>query len=197
MTGWLTRTSANWVSGPYSREEVVKMIEQGKLGVQDEVCRSNHYWFYLHEHQEVLNQLGIQMPRINRTSDDEVTETQIEAQGGVPPVLISHPPDDLPEVPGLSADDDGQTSVLIRTSGSSAHEVRQAAIKPSSSLPILPSLTPAPTSYHSVNSVQRPVISVSPQVIEKPSIWRGVAWALSLVAAIILYLVLNLLQAPQ
>lgn len=75
---WLVRTEKNFLSGPFPKEKVIQMIQQGQLGPQDEVCRGSHYWIYLHEREEVLNQLGVEMPRRPVEDDEEITETQTE-----------------------------------------------------------------------------------------------------------------------
>ena len=76
MEQWLTRTAKNWISGPYSKEQVCKMIMDGKLGLQDEVCPANGYWILLHERKEIFDQLGVEVPR-SHGATDEVTESEI------------------------------------------------------------------------------------------------------------------------
>src|SRR4051794_25276443 len=85
MDQWLVRTSTNRIEGPYTRDQVVGMIREGKLGPQDEVCQANQYWIYLHEQHEVQKQLGVQMPRSGRgaggeKNEEEITETQTETE---------------------------------------------------------------------------------------------------------------------
>ncbi|MCM2323965.1 MAG: hypothetical protein NDJ90_11955 [Oligoflexia bacterium] len=72
---WLVRTEKNQLLGPFSREEVRKQIQEGRLGLQDEVCQGNHYWIYLHEREEVMAQLGLELPRYS--SEEEITETDM------------------------------------------------------------------------------------------------------------------------
>ena len=84
MDQWLVRTSHNVITGPHSREELCTMIQDVKLGLQDEICPGNGYWFFLHERQEVLRQLGIEIPRSMLHDDEEdITETQTEAEAEV------------------------------------------------------------------------------------------------------------------
>lgn len=73
---WLVRTEKNQILGPFPRELVRQMVLDGKLGLQDEVCMGNSYWIYLHETEELRQQLGVVAPRIR--SDDEDTETETE-----------------------------------------------------------------------------------------------------------------------
>lgn len=75
---WLVRTEANCISGPFSREKLQEMILQGSLSLQDEVCRGNSYWIYLHEASEILAQLGVRVPRPVVGGSDEDTQTETE-----------------------------------------------------------------------------------------------------------------------
>jgi hypothetical protein len=81
MDEWLVRTSKNVVVGPYTAAEVKAMIHEGKLGLQDEVCQANQYWFYLNEAVEVKKFLNMDLPAGGiDDSDDEsdFTETSTE-----------------------------------------------------------------------------------------------------------------------
>lgn len=75
---WLVRSEKNIISGPYSREKVVQMVQGGELGLQDEVCQANQYWFALYEQDEVARQLGIEVPK-SSGGGDEVTATDLRA----------------------------------------------------------------------------------------------------------------------
>lgn len=75
---WLVRTSENLLHGPYTLEGVRSLIRARKVTALDEVCRGNHYWFYLHEDAEVKAQLGLEVPIFNPKrprSDDGSTQT--------------------------------------------------------------------------------------------------------------------------
>jgi hypothetical protein len=87
MNEWLVRTAQNIIVGPYSKDEVCRLIEDGTLGLYDEVCPANGYWFYLHERNEVLERLGIEISQLQSQADeseekheednkDEITETE-------------------------------------------------------------------------------------------------------------------------
>jgi hypothetical protein len=81
MDEWLVRTSKNVVVGPFTAAEVKSMIHEGKLGLQDEVCQANHYWFYLNEAQEVKKFLDMDLPAgglDDSDSDSDFTETSTE-----------------------------------------------------------------------------------------------------------------------
>jgi hypothetical protein len=78
---WLVRTSLNEIIGPMSRDALISQIREGKIGIQDEVCRADSYWIYLDEVDEVKKQLGIEMPRSQRKPEDGTeTDTQSETR---------------------------------------------------------------------------------------------------------------------
>ena len=72
---WLIRTAQNQVSRPCSREELRAKVLAGTLEPQDEVCKANSFWIFLHEREELLVQLGVALPK---EKPDEVTETETE-----------------------------------------------------------------------------------------------------------------------
>jgi hypothetical protein len=77
---WLVRTAGNDLLGPFSQETIREMVRDRKLTALDEVCRANHFWFFLHEEAEVRSQLGITSPVFNpkrRDADEESTQTDI------------------------------------------------------------------------------------------------------------------------
>lgn len=74
---WLVRTSKNQIMGPFPKDQICHMVKQGKLIAQDEVCQAGNYWFALHEHEEVVQQLGISSPSLT-PNEDEATETQTQ-----------------------------------------------------------------------------------------------------------------------
>lgn len=75
---WLIRTAQNVIAGPYRREQVIQLIEDGELGQKDEVCRSGSYWIYLNERDEVMDQLGIDIMDTTTDPHEEVTEIQTD-----------------------------------------------------------------------------------------------------------------------
>jgi hypothetical protein len=76
MDQWLIRTSENKIAGPYTKEQVCRLISEGKLTVLDEVCPANGYWIYLNEKQEVLKYLGVEIQGEAPANDEEITETE-------------------------------------------------------------------------------------------------------------------------
>jgi hypothetical protein len=80
MDKWLVRTSKNRVEGPYTREQIRQSIQEGNLSFEDEVCAAEGYWFSLHEREEVLKYLDIDVPRNRESTDDEITQTQTQTE---------------------------------------------------------------------------------------------------------------------
>ncbi len=75
---WLVRTFKNQILGPFEREDLIKMIRQGALDVQDEVCPSLGYWIGLHERGEIQNRLGVELPKKRPLGEeDEITENDL------------------------------------------------------------------------------------------------------------------------
>lgn len=85
---WLVRTVENRLLGPFTEEQVRRLITDRKLGPQDEVCPGNSYWFRLLERNEVFERLGI---------DPNIAETEEELSDDVTIALASDP--SIPELP--------------------------------------------------------------------------------------------------
>lgn len=79
MNLWLVRTEKNRISGPYPGEKLKEMILKGELGFQDEICEANRYWIYLHEREEVMGALGVEVPgrSASEIPGEEITETEL------------------------------------------------------------------------------------------------------------------------
>ncbi len=77
---WLVRTAKNRISGPYEKQELCRRLEEGQWNLEDEVCPSNGYWIFLHEAEEIRQQLGVELPLRLMPSEEEITETQTETQ---------------------------------------------------------------------------------------------------------------------
>lgn len=91
---WLIRTAKNVIAGPVSKEKLIRMIGSGELSLQDEICRGNHYWIYLHEDQEMKAQLGVLAPRLS-LEDAEVTESTLTRPEVVPELTEPVPAGDF------------------------------------------------------------------------------------------------------
>ncbi len=78
---WLVRTEKNRILGPFTREVLQGMVRSGQLAHQDEICESARFWIALHDRQEVLEHLGVELPRPTEASakaaEAEVNRTRI------------------------------------------------------------------------------------------------------------------------
>ncbi len=80
---WLVRTSTLKLMGPFTYAQLCQLIQDRQVGLNDEVCPANSYWFYLNERHEVKRWLGVEIPRTRGERDDEdLTETDT---GEAPP----------------------------------------------------------------------------------------------------------------
>ena len=176
MQPWLIRTANNIIGGPYSRNQVVQLIQEGKLGPQDEVCQANHYWIFLHEQAEVESQLGIQMPRTARGDDDEITETQTDSVS-VTPGVNSAVELTLATLPPMPSDYEGGTAVLSHgTFRDAKSTVSGSAVMRGSSIP----------------EAHEGVVGAS--ALERPSLWRSLVWFMVAAGLVIVFVVLHLLR---
>lgn len=80
---WLIRTHDNKISGPLTADEVRSRVLSRSLALQDELCSSEGYWFFLHEAEELQTQLGVQYPPRAKDREATDTETQTASQGKV------------------------------------------------------------------------------------------------------------------
>ncbi len=60
---WLIRTSQNQILGPVAKEKLIEFIQKGALGLTDEVCSGNGYWFHLREKDLVDKYLYGDLPQ--------------------------------------------------------------------------------------------------------------------------------------
>jgi hypothetical protein len=72
---WMIRTAENILSGPFTKHQVIQLIQEGKLDLTDEVCGSGHYWVFLHEEAEIKAQLGVDLPQ-SFFDAEESTQTE-------------------------------------------------------------------------------------------------------------------------
>ena len=71
---WLVRTEKNRVIGPFSKKILQEMVTSGKLSPQDEVCESTRFWIPLHNKEELLENLGVSLPKV---LDEEEPQTKV------------------------------------------------------------------------------------------------------------------------
>lgn len=74
MSEWLVRTAENQIAGPYTAQQVREFIAEEKINRHDEICQANAYWIYLHEGDELWDQLNVRLPRGGE--DSEITQTE-------------------------------------------------------------------------------------------------------------------------
>jgi hypothetical protein len=131
MEQWLVRTAKNWIAGPYTKDQVCKMILGGQLSLHDEVCSANGYWIFIHERNEVRDQLGIEVPKQPSTEGDETTETQKPYKDDDDPTdpEIANPRSKLSELPESTTE---HTAVL---DASVFHTKSQGIHRPSKPFP--------------------------------------------------------------
>ncbi len=110
MDQWLVRTSDNLIAGPYTRDQVRKLITDGRLNPQDEICSANGYWVFLHEREEIAHQLGVELARMPVDSSEEITETQTETNtDDVTPVADIDDDGSYPELAEVDTPGSGST----------------------------------------------------------------------------------------
>ena len=82
MKNWLIRHPDLSFERPVSETDLIRLIETGKLGPRDEICKSGSYWFHLQDAQEVrkfLHNVKLEaiLPKMaERTSTSLVTDTR-------------------------------------------------------------------------------------------------------------------------
>lgn len=85
MKNWLIRHPDLSFERPVSETDLIRMIETGKLGPRDEICKSGSYWFHLQDAQEVrkfLHNVKLEaiLPKMaDRTSTSLVTDTRAKS----------------------------------------------------------------------------------------------------------------------
>ncbi|MEK6706604.1 MAG: hypothetical protein AABZ06_12540 [Bdellovibrionota bacterium] len=178
---WLARTTKNAILGPFNREQICALIRHGELGLQDEVCCGNSYWFYLHEQDEVAMQLGILISNSVASTDEEITETQTKT--------LLESSDEIAELEEVTPVDNSSTAIL----GNRALREFQAKSTPAKDTLKLVSPSSAPPPAGEVllrTSGLPPHVHVLGK-IEKPSMWRGFAYVLILSLIFIIYFLLR------
>ena len=182
MDQWLIRTSDNCLAGPFRKDQVCQMIEEGKLSLEDEVCPANGYWVYLHEGEEIYQLLGVRVPK--RGTGEEITETQLteNAQEEDDTDTEIHPSESLDgsltetSEKALSGKPDDTTRVLVSTKSKAPTPVR-----------VLPAREPAPP-ISKKNPAPRVHVAGASQRDSIP-LWQGILW---LVLGIIVVIVMAL-----
>lgn len=119
MDQWLIRTVKNVIAGPYSKDQIRQLIQSGQLSLQDEICQANQYWISLYETDEVMRQLGIEIPR-SMIGEEDITETSTET--------LTHP-SDIHRVGSWNKSSDDDTIEIVNEDvpelGASADELTE------------------------------------------------------------------------
>lgn len=171
---WLVRTATNEVIGPISREVLIAQIREGKLGLEDEVCKANSYWIYLDEADEVKRQLGIEMPRSTRGQQDDSTETDLQAMTQE----LHVPASGLGGGGSDSEEGDGGTKVLNGRGNQRSGDGRKVRFDR--------------RGYRGQMGQEQPLILGR---VETPSFWRFVVGALIILTGVMVAWVIRYLQA--
>ena len=204
MNLWLIRTVRNVIAGPYESDQVRQLIREGRLDLEDEICPASGYWISLHEREEIRSQLGIEVPKSNDSSDEEITETQTvnytEALHGPHPTAASQPPakqeheefpkpmsaEELNEMfPELVGGDDVQTSVIDTSASGSGPGTSPLRVRAGGQRVVVQSAE---------KNLERPQVSLVLSSIERPSIWRGLIWFLLFAILVVVFAVLKLMR---
>jgi hypothetical protein len=165
------------ILGPFSKGEVCGMITEGALGLQDEVCLAGNYWIYLHEHEEVKKQLGVEIAQAQFVSDDEVTLTQTET---------------LNAITAAQAElGDNEATAMFSRSTMAASSGTASAPAPAADDHEYEEITP-PKPRPQLKIPRLEKVFVIGQ-IEKVSFWRGVAWTLMILIGTLVVIVLAML----
>lgn len=164
MDQWLVRTVENWIAGPYPTDQLLKMIQCGKLNPQDEICPANGYWIYLHDSKEVHRLLGVEVSKAILTEEDEITETQTDA--------------------GEDTQDSVPKNISNKIKSESASSLTQ--MENASQKKAAPSLEGGSLGFF-------PKVEIVGR-IERFSIWRGLAWFLVIVGLLLMVVMFRLLK---
>jgi hypothetical protein len=68
MELWLVRTTENQIAGPFSKDRLMSLLQEGQLNFRDELCKANDEWFSLSETEEVRRRLGPSVPELLRAA---------------------------------------------------------------------------------------------------------------------------------
>jgi len=74
---YLVRNQSNAINGPYSKNEIIKIVQSGQITKNDEICESAQYWFHLYESDELSKFLGIDLPDNWMPEEDEENTAEV------------------------------------------------------------------------------------------------------------------------
>ena len=77
---WLVKNYKNEISGPFSKDNIISMINDKKLTERDAICMSNSDWLNLSDFEMVGKALSIKFPS-SLTKDSSLEKTSIIETG--------------------------------------------------------------------------------------------------------------------
>ena len=80
---WMVRSASNFLSGPFSSEEIVKKMDQGELQLEDEVCPAGGYWFSMFEDREVMKFFGRVFSKGAELEDEKTISISLDDRTGI------------------------------------------------------------------------------------------------------------------
>lgn len=195
---WMVRTSQQLLAGPYTKEQVCQLIREGQLGQQDEVCHANRYWIFLHEREEVLEQLGIEPPQKDVATDED-TQTETVTSTATDTDLVTPANGtrvELGEAPELAEIPDHMTenTAILTNRALREFQPKSAAKKQTSAAPTPKSAPVKLARPHTTTHANPVVVSRSARHVEKTLFVRGFVWVLFGVAGLLFYWVFQLLK---
>lgn len=194
---WLTRTAQNTLAGPFTKQEIIQKVMSGQLALQDEVCRANEYWFYLHEAEEVAKYLGIQVPRPKVEKDAERTNTETQgppAPAGAPPEERTDPDLEPPAASGPSPSGGEPPRAASARAREPEAQAAAPAVAASSARAPEPEPRPVAASVPRAEDLASEMPNGFGTRMERPMLFQGMAWALVLAIGAVIVYVLKLLK---
>lgn len=132
---WMVRTENNELLGPFSKEEVQKMVTSRQISIESEVCESLGFWFPLSFQELLLERLGVEYPKNDGNSDEALQKTK----------MLTYEEQEAPTHPGLDPDSPEVLSTGVITFAQFKKAVKRSGsrvISPITGEPTRPVLQP-------------------------------------------------------
>lgn len=172
------------------------MILDCKLSLQDEVCSANGYWIYIHEIEEIKQQLGIDVPKSKLKPGDDVTQPQGAYNDDND---VTDP--DITQVRGLRSPSYSPPELAAEPASSPIHPAEsenQGNFPPVHARSQGANLVThtAPESSHALSHFKSsPLVEVKGEENQELSTpWRAIAWVLVLISAFAVFALLKVLK---
>lgn len=185
MEDWLLRTAKNRISGPFTADRIRQMIAKGEIGLEDEICQANHYWFFLQERAEVRKFLNVEVPKPGRRAGEDVTETEaVDTDGPTDPQFSPQAQAaNAARFAELETQMEERTDTTAILNRGAAVIAKAAAGQPSGSISPLP--------QPGVRSAPALPQASTRGVPEETGSWKGLTW---LFVAVLGFLILMLMK---